>query len=196
MSVMHSKRWATISNFLSLVRLLLGPVVAWALLGHRWAGACVLFALGSVTDLLDGYLARQLHEQTIVGQYLDPIADKVFLIASFATLAYVRMATVGLPAWFIWIVFVREVLILGGGAVLISFSVGDAMAPSWWGKWTTAGYMLIIMWLFLCFFVGWMPARTFNAALILVAGVACISLLHYYWRGWMLIRSGNRARQR
>ncbi len=194
MNVSHGSRWVTVSNFLSLLRLLFAPFVVWALLNQQWQCACVLFAVGSITDLLDGYLARRLQEETVVGQYLDPIADKVFLTASFAALAYVQLDTVGLPAWFIWLVFIRELIILSGGTVLVWLSAGDNMTPSVWGKLTTAGYMLLIMWLFLCYFAGWLPAKSFNVALVLVASTACLSLLHYCWRGWALIRRCYRRR--
>lgn len=189
MNTTHSRRWMTVSNFLSLSRLLMAPIIVWALLNGYWRDASFLFVCGSITDLFDGYLARRLQEQTVVGQYLDPLADKVFLLASFASLAYVKLETVLLPTWFVWLVVMRELIIVGGGVVLVCLSTRVSMEPSILGKITTASYMFLILWMFLCYFAGWLPVKSFSVVLIVVATVATSSLVHYCWRGWLFFRN-------
>ncbi|MDQ5890592.1 MAG: hypothetical protein QG604_466 [Candidatus Dependentiae bacterium] len=181
-------QWLTIPNALSLLRLFLAPIIVWALFSNAWSLACVLFIVGSITDFLDGYLARKFHVQTIVGQYLDPVADKTFLLATLYALTRVPSAAVAVPAWFIVLVFLREVIIVGGGLVLLGMSMNaKEMRPSLLGKLATVGYMVLILWMFLCYFRGSFFINSFFVVFYGVAGISLMSLLHYCWRSSALI---------
>jgi len=180
-------QWVTISNALSLLRLVLAPVVVWFLLDQQWVAAFMIFLVASVTDLLDGYLARRFKEQTIVGQYLDPLADKVLLLSSFAALTYVHCATIALPWWFLLVVAVRELIIVAGGAVLVMYYPTSTVEPSFLGKLTTASYMFLIVWIFVCYFAGWLPCKTFLAVVTGVTSISLFSLFHYCYRSLCLV---------
>ncbi len=122
-----------IPNFLSLLRILLVPVVVIFLIQGSYGEALFTFSLAGVTDALDGTLARLLKCQTVLGAYLDPIADKMLLTASFVTLAVLGI----IPGWLTVIVISRDFIILLGIAVLTIISVPYVVKPAFIGKVTT-----------------------------------------------------------
>ncbi len=123
-----------IPNFLSLLRILLVPVVVIFLIQGSYGKALLIFSLAGATDALDGTLARLLKCQTVLGAYLDPIADKMLLTASFVTLAILGI----IPGWLTVIVISRDFIILLGIAVLTIISVPYVIKPAFIGKVTTA----------------------------------------------------------
>ena len=188
----HTKqRWLTISNMLSVLRIVITPIIVSAMLAHSWSVAFGLFVGASITDLLDGYIARRFHEQTVLGHYLDPLADKILLLSCFCTFTYVQFATVPLPTWFIILALVREVIIVFGGALLVCAKHGRATTPTFLGKLTTASYMFLIVWMFMCYFAEWLPRKSFLGVVVAVASVAAISLGQYCWRGWRILAQKN-----
>ena len=99
-----------IPNLLSVVRLLLVPWFAMLLLERQFGPALILFAVMGASDGLDGYLARRLNAVSQFGARVDPLADKVLLIASFVILGHINL----LEAWLVLLVVGRDVLIIGG----------------------------------------------------------------------------------
>ncbi|MEJ2700058.1 MAG: CDP-alcohol phosphatidyltransferase family protein, partial [Desulfuromonadales bacterium] len=85
----------TLPNALTLLRILMVPALLIAVIYNRTAIALVLFLIAAATDLLDGFLARRLGQKTVLGTYLDPLADKLLMAVCFISLAVVRL----LPAW-------------------------------------------------------------------------------------------------
>jgi cardiolipin synthase len=105
----------TIPNLISVIRLGLVPVFLWLLLGQdNPFAAGWLFALIASTDWVDGYLARRLNQVSEVGKFLDPLADRVAVVAALVG----GLISGYVPAWFAWAVIAREVLI-GGGAIVV-----------------------------------------------------------------------------
>ena len=107
----HSSIW-NLPNILTLLRIALIPVMAVLLLSPSkeagfWAAA--VFAVASVTDWLDGYLARRMEIVTTFGKFLDPIADKMIVMAALIMiLPYQRV-----PAWMVLVILGREIIITG-----------------------------------------------------------------------------------
>jgi cardiolipin synthase len=102
-----SGRIVTIPNLLSLLRLLLIPVLVWLALGPEadlWA--FVILAISSITDWLDGVIARRFHMVSRVGQILDPIADRLFVISTILVLA-VRDVV---PWWLVLLLVLRDIV--------------------------------------------------------------------------------------
>jgi cardiolipin synthase len=97
-------------NLISLARLLTVPVVIWAMLADEMALAFWLFIAAGVSDAVDGFLAKRLGQRTVVGGFLDPLADKALLVSVFLTLGKVGY----LPLWIVILVVSRDVLIVGG----------------------------------------------------------------------------------
>lgn len=73
-------------NLLTFLRICLAPVLIVTVVEHRFAEAFALFVIAACTDLVDGLLARWLHQRTLIGQYLDPLADKLMLSSLFLVL--------------------------------------------------------------------------------------------------------------
>lgn len=137
-------------NLLALSRIAIAPVMFWIILNPQlftdngihisWSYyvAALLFVLASVTDFFDGYIARELDQITVAGKILDPLADKMLIIAAFLGL---MMSSAASP-WAIYIIIVRELFITGLRTV--SLSEGIDIAASWAGKVKTVAQMIAI----------------------------------------------------
>src|SRR5687767_93601 len=122
-----------LANWLTLLRILLVPVFVALMVYRRPGFALVVFATAALTDLLDGYVARRQRRQSRLGAFLDPLADKLLLVASFATLTSLRV----LPAWIMIVVASRDAILLLGA--LLVHMVGGRIypRPTWTGKLAT-----------------------------------------------------------
>lgn len=115
-----------IPNFLTVLRIVLVPVIVILLIQGQYGNALVCFIIAGLTDGLDGLLARVLNQMTVVGAYLDPLADKALLISMFTTLAIVG----AIPGWLTVVVISRECIILGGILMLTLLSIEIEIKPS------------------------------------------------------------------
>ncbi len=108
-------------NIISLCRLLSVPVSVYLILNDYMTAAFWLFVAAGVSDAVDGYLAKRLGQSSALGSYLDPIADKVLLVAVYVTLGQAGH----LPSWLVILVVFRDLLIVGGVILLHISSDGD-----------------------------------------------------------------------
>ena len=123
-----------IPNFLTLFRIILVPAFVIFLIQEEYDKALIVFVVAGLTDALDGTLARLLKCQTVLGAYLDPIADKLLLVTSYATLAILGI----IPAWLAVLVISRDFIILMGIAILTLMSIPYEIKPAIVSKVTTA----------------------------------------------------------
>lgn len=130
----------TIPNLLTATRLLLTPFVAWRLAVHDVQGAFWLFAVAALTDLLDGNLARLLNQRSVLGAWLDPIADKVMLLTTLSMLCLTDL----LPMWLLWVVLVRDLVILAGAEGYRRLTGGLDVRPTLSGKLAIALEFLLV----------------------------------------------------
>ena len=107
--------------------------------GNGRFAALAIFIIASMTDFLDGYIARKNHLVTNFGKFMDPLADK--LLVSAAMICLVSMDR--LPAWMVIIIISREFAI--SGFRLIAADNGIVLAASWWGKFKTVSQMIMII---------------------------------------------------
>jgi len=189
--IFQDKHWLTTSNIITTLRIFLAPVVVVGMYRSCWVFSFFIFVLAAATDLLDGYLARLLNEQTHFGRMLDPVADKIFLISSFYSLSFINTPSFIVPAWFVGLILVREVLILLGSLFLIIFCSDFEIKPILWGKLTTFFQLAFIAWIFACYFFSWIPVKTYNISLILLAIYSVISFLVYAKIGLTKLFSKN-----
>jgi len=115
-----STRVFTIPNCLSFFRLALVPVFLWFVIVGWDAWALVVLIVASITDFLDGFLARRLHQVSRLGQLLDPAADRLYIFAALIGLAWRDL----LPWWLVGIIIARDVMLLGLGIVLANHGHG------------------------------------------------------------------------
>ena len=123
-----------IPNLLTLLRILLVPLIVIFLMDGEYLKALITFFISGITDALDGFLARLLHQKTTLGEYLDPIADKALLITCFLTLSIAEV----IPGWLTVIVISRDVIILAGTFVLFMMSISFEIKPFLISKVTSA----------------------------------------------------------
>src|SRR5262252_6699900 len=106
------------------------PFVVIDLVDGHYGRALILFVIAGFSDGLDGLLARRLHQQTLLGQYLDPIADKLLLSTMFLVLSILHK----IPWKFTVVVFSRDISILAASAVLFAIAGLRNFRPSIFGK--------------------------------------------------------------
>ena len=120
-------------NLLTLMRLFIIPFLVIAILDGHYRTAFALFILAGISDALDGLLARMLRQKTTLGQYLDPIADKLLLSTLFVVLTHVGL----MPQYVTVLVFSRDVGILLISTLLFVTSALRDFRPSLFGKLNT-----------------------------------------------------------
>jgi cardiolipin synthase (CMP-forming) len=168
-------------NLFTLARLVLAPFVARDILQHRYGRAIVLFFLAGISDVIDGFLARNLRLSTSIGAYFDPIADKILL-----SVVYISLGMSGaMPWWMVGVVFGRDVLILAMVAYALSFTSHRKFPPSVWGKIST--FFQIAAALVVMGAGAGIPAPVAPALYLMVLGTV-VSGLHYIWTGVGMMR--------
>ena len=174
----HEKR-LTVSTGITIARMVLTPVIVVARMQGQRALACGLFIAAAMTDFLDGWLARLRSEQTILGACLDPVADKLLIVACFAVFALHDTAALAVPLWFVVVMLIKE-LLLCAGAVCVYIHTGHIeVKPTLLGKTTTAIQLIVIGWLFACHFFVWMPMRTYTLVIGFLFCLVGITLVQY-----------------
>jgi cardiolipin synthase len=120
----------TAPNQLTLLRMIFVPFVVNYLVDGHYLAALIVFVVAGFSDGLDGLLARTLHQQTLLGQYLDPIADKLLLSTMFLVLSILHK----IPWKYTIVVFSRDISILAASAVLFAIAGLRNFKPSIFGK--------------------------------------------------------------
>lgn len=198
----------TPANIVTVVRICLIPAFV-ALLLAPWAEALLgqgalaanvqafcsmgLFALISLTDSLDGYLARSRNEVTVFGKFMDPIADKVLVVSALTALVQLGQ----LPAWIPIVIVARELLV--SGLRMLVASAGVVVAANWIGKAKTFTTMVAI-----CLFIvadapalsGAQPWFAVLSWVVMAAAVVLtvVSMVDYFAHSWPLLADGQNAR--
>src|SRR5512142_429807 len=119
-------RILNLPNFITLLRVALTPVAVRAIVARQFGQALAIVLAAAVTDGLDGLLARRLHAESRFGAYLDPIADKALLSASY--LAFGISGAV--PWWLVALIFGRDLLILAMAGAALLFTPFREFPPS------------------------------------------------------------------
>ena len=117
-------------NLITLLRLIFIPFIIITVIDNNYRWALVLFVLAGVSDGLDGTLARALKQKTVLGQYLDPIADKLLLSSLFLVLSLLHK----IPWRITILVFSRDICIIATCAVLYATTTLRTFQPSVFGK--------------------------------------------------------------
>lgn len=130
----------TMPNLLTITRICLAPFLVTAILEHQFALGFALFIVAGLTDAFDGALARILQQRTMLGQYLDPVADKLLLSTLFLVLTHMGL----IPARVTVLVFGRDLGILIVAALLYAAVGRREFKPSWFGKANTVAQILAV----------------------------------------------------
>ena len=135
----------TAPNLLTLLRLIFLPFIVITVLKGRYDWALAIFVIAGISDGLDGLLARLMKQQTLLGQYLDPIADKLLL----STMFLVLFATHKIPLTVTVLVFSRDIIIVVVCAVLYATGAMRVFRPSWLGKANTVAQIVTVLFVLL-----------------------------------------------
>jgi cardiolipin synthase len=165
-------------NLLTLLRICLMPLLVSAILDNRFGLSFGLFVAAGLTDALDGALARWLKQRTVLGQYLDPVADKLLLSTLFLVLTHKNLIPVTITA----LVFGRDLGILLVAALLYAAVGRREFKPSLFGKLNTVAQVtaVAVVLLHQIYDVRWVVnLQTFALYATMVLTVA--SGLHYSW---------------
>lgn len=130
-------------NIISVGRFLLVPLIIWFLLTDQMVCAFWTFVAAGASDFLDGLLARLLKSRTLIGSYLDPLADKTLMVAVFITLAVKGIV----PLWLVILVVSRDVLIVAGTLLILLFEKNFVATPHFISKLNTGVQILLITFL-------------------------------------------------
>lgn len=134
-----------IANKVTTIRLLLIPVfvILYYMYGTAYNIAAIVFIIASLTDALDGHLARSRNLVTNFGKFVDPLVDKILTMAAFVVLVEARV----IPAWAVIIIIARELIITGFRT--LAADQGITIAASMWGKAKTTSQMVALVMLLL-----------------------------------------------
>jgi cardiolipin synthase len=172
----------TIPNLLSLLRMALVPPFIIALLNGQSKRALLIVVVAAVSDALDGFIARFFNQESLLGTYLDPLADKLLVMSAYITLALPGLHRgFQIPAWVTVVVIARDVLLVIVALVLYLAAGVRRFPPSALSKITTLFQLAAVVIVLLTGI--WSELDT--TALILVYAVAALTLasgLNYVWR--------------
>jgi CDP-diacylglycerol---glycerol-3-phosphate 3-phosphatidyltransferase len=171
-------------NALTVIRILLVPVLVVALLDETSNGdllAAIVFALASLTDAVDGYLARSRNAITTFGKLMDPVADKLLILA--ALLSLVSLGRV--EAWVAMVIIAREFAVTA--TRMAATQQGIVIAANWWGKAKTIVQVVVI---FLLIAVTNQPAWL-DVLVYAMVGITVVSGIDYFFGLRRLLREAE-----
>lgn len=181
----------TAPNQLTLLRLVFIPLIVMFVADGEYGWALGLFIAAGVSDALDGLLARLLHQKTLLGQFLDPIADKLLLSTLFLVLSFQG----DIPWKVTVLVMSRDVLIIVVCAVLYATVGLQDFQPSLAGKLNTIVQVVALGFVLLAEVVAQPGVALAKAvALWLVFALTILSGVHYIWRTGQQLRHANHGR--
>jgi cardiolipin synthase len=177
-------RASDLPNLLTLLRMVLVPAIVWLLLHGFYAEALWVFLFAGVSDGLDGFLARRMNWRSRLGSILDPLADKLLLIASYFTLAWIGLV----PDWLLAAVLLRDfIIVVGGLAYHRHFGPFD-MEPTYVSKINTFAQISLVLLLVAHQAFLFLPAHWITAGHYVVLTTTLLSGMDYVWtwglRAW------------
>jgi len=173
------------------MRLIFVPFIIISIVDGSWGWALGLFVVAGISDGLDGLLARLLKQKTVLGQYMDPIADKLLLSSLFLVLSI----THNIPWKFTVLVFSRDMGILVTSALLYAVTGFRDFRPSIYGKMNTCAQVaaLFCVLVFQLDQTEWIHTAA-HVLLWIVFALTFISGLHYVWLTGQRLKAAERAR--
>lgn len=173
-------------NSLTALRILLVPVFVGLLLyeNHDWALMTLLIA--ALTDGLDGAVARITNQRTRLGEYLDPLADKLLLMSAMITLSVLHF----IPLWAVIVVVSRDAILLTGTLIADMTDTNINIAPTVWGKATTFAQICFVM-VVMLHATGRLPQEVITPFLGLMIALTVGSGVHYLMRGIQHVNPGH-----
>lgn len=130
----------TIPNFITIARLVAVPLIVWLMIRDLYLMAALAFALAGISDAVDGFIAKTFRQESMLGGYLDPVADKTLLVSVFVTLGFKGV----LPLWLIMLAVSRDFLIIGAVILCWMLEKPIRIRPLWISKLNTAAQIILV----------------------------------------------------
>ncbi len=165
-------------NSLTVLRILLVPVFVGFLLYNRHDAALVTLLIAALTDTLDGMIARITDQRTRLGEYLDPLADKLLLMSAIITLSVLHF----IPVWAVIVVVSRDAILLAGTLIANLTETNIDIAPTTLGKATTFAQICYVIAVML-HATGRIPTTLVEPLLLTMVALTVGSGVHYLLRG-------------
>jgi len=173
-------------NSLTVLRILLVPVFVGLLLYGHYDAALITLLIAALTDVLDGMIARLTDQRTRLGEYLDPLADKLLLMSAIITLSVLDF----IPIWAVIVVVSRDAILLAG-TVIANLSETDInISPTPMGKGTTFAQVCYVIAIMLQV-TGQVPVSLVEPFLWVMVILTVGSGVHYLWRGIQYVNGTN-----
>jgi len=165
----------SLPNLITLARLLAVPVAVWLIVTDHFAVAFWLFIAAGISDALDGYLARLLRNRSLLGAYLDPLADKAMIVSIYVALGIVE----AMPRWLVILVVSRDIMIVG--AVILSWLIDKPMRlkPLNVSKLNTVAQIVYATLVLAALSFQWDIPLVLNSLMALVAALTLLSVAFY-----------------
>lgn len=166
-------------NIISAARLLAVPLVVLLILADRMAAAFWIFIAAGASDAVDGYLAKRLNARSVLGSYLDPLADKLLLVS-----IYLLLGRAGhIPVWLVVLVIARDAALLGGSLIVVKSDRTAAMRPLLISKLNTSFQIVLAALVMAQVGLGWPDLGIGHDILVYaVAVTTVVSGSAYLWR--------------
>ncbi len=181
----------TYANQLTILRMVFVPCIVILLIYGHPKSATILFLLAGITDGLDGLIARKLQQKTVLGSFLDPMADKILLTAAFVTLTIPSLPlALHIPTWLTVLTISRDMIIAVSVLIIHLQTQHSNFPPTLLGKGTTAVQLLLVG---VCMIANFETARPVFAVFPYVTyttlAFTLASGLHYAYKSVKLIAS-------
>ena len=167
-------------NLITIARILLVPIMVWAIASQEMRVAFFLFLAAGLSDAVDGFLAKRFNMASELGAYLDPLADKVLIVSIYVSLGI----TEAIPRWLVILVVSRDLLIVGG--IMLAWVLGNPLQikPLMVSKLNTVAQILLAGFVLAALGFGWNADMVRMALTVAVAALTLLSV-GFYLRDWV-----------
>jgi cardiolipin synthase (CMP-forming) len=174
-----------IPNTLTITRIVIIPVFIISIIYSRYDYSLYLFIIAALTDVFDGLFARLQNQRTLLGTFLDPLADKFLLVTSFVIFSVYGW----IPKWLAITVISRDIIVVTGWFILHFITGTSRVEPSMLGKATIWLESFLIAYILIDINLPVLPDIS-NTFFIITAGVSILSAMHYMYRGLRIAHAG------
>ena len=178
----------SIPNLITLARILMVPVIVWAITAGEMLLAFGLFLAAGISDAVDGFLAKRFGMTSELGAYLDPLADKALIVSIYVALGI----TGALPRWLVILVVSRDIMIVG--AVMLSWLMGNPVTvkPLLVSKLNTVAQIVLACLVLAALAFSWKVDALLLLTMALVAVLTLLSV-GFYLAEWVRHMNGSAA---
>jgi cardiolipin synthase (CMP-forming) len=165
----------SIPNLITLARIILVPIVVWAIISGEMLAAFALFVVAGMTDAVDGFLAKRFHMASELGAYLDPLADKALIVSIYVALGIAK----ALPISLVILVVSRDIMIISGFMLALLVAKPMPVRPHPVSKLNTAMQILLAVLVLAEKGFGFDAGTLQTVAIVLVAFLTLLSIAFY-----------------